>query len=168
MKIKTTTSKGLLAAGAMLAMMGTACPSAADTFDIDLPAGLACANFDLRITVTTNPRRVFKEFYDASGNTVRFISAGKGADLTLTNLATGATLTLRANGSVEKTALNPDGGFTSMVMGHNVIIFFPTDIPPGPSTTLYVGRVTYSVDPSGVWTLLSTAGDSTDLCAELD
>ena len=77
-------------------------------------------------------------------------------------------LTLRANGSVEKTSLNPDGGFTSMVMGHNVIIFFPTDIPPGPSTTLYVGRVTYSVDPSGVWTLLSTAGNATDLCAELD
>jgi hypothetical protein len=164
-------SKGLLAAGAMLAVLGSAVPSAAvadPDLIIDLPAGFACAGFDLRIEITPNPNRVYREFYDKSGNVVRYISAGKGNDLTVMNLATGARLTLKANGSVEKTRYNPDGTTTSTAMGHNLIIFFPTDNPPGPSTTLYVGRVVWNVDTSGVWTLVSTAGDSTDICAELE
>jgi hypothetical protein len=164
-------SKGLLAAGATLALLGSAVPSTAiadPDLVIDLPAGLACANFDLRIEVTANPNRVYREFYDKSGNLVRYISAGKGNDLTVMNLSSGARLTLKANGSVEKTRFNPDGTTTSTATGHNLIIFFPTDNPPGPSTTLYVGRVVWTVDTSGVWTLMSTAGDSTDICAELE
>lgn len=173
MKHMPRPSKSLLAAGAMLALLGSALPSTAvadppEVTVIDLPAGLACAGFDLRIEITANPNRVYREFYDKSGNLVRYISAGKGNDLTLTNLLTGAKLTLKANGSVEKTRINPDGTTISTAMGHNVIIFFPTDIPAGPSTTLYVGRVVWTVDTSGVWTLVSTAGDSTDLCAELE
>ena len=135
---------------------------------IDLPAGLACAGFDLRLEVTANARRVYREFYDKSGNIVRYISAGKGNDLTVMNLSTLARLTLKANGAVEKTRFNPDGTITSTAMGHNLIIFFPTDNPPGPSTTLYVGRVVWTVDAIGVWTLVSTAGESTDICAELE
>jgi hypothetical protein len=171
MKHMPMSSKGLLAAGAMLALLGSAVPSAAladPDFVLDLPAGLACANFDLRLEVTENPNRVYREFYDKSGNLVRYISAGKGNDLTVMNLFTGARLTLKANGSVEKTHFNPDGTITSTAMGHNLIIFFPTDNPPGPTTTLYVGRVVWTVDTSGVWTLVSTAGNSTDICAELE
>ena len=170
MKHMPMSSKSLLAAGAMLALLGSAVPSTAladPDFIIDLPAGLACAGFDLRIEGTVNPQRVYREFYDKSGNVVRYISAGKGNDLTVMNLSTGARLTLKANGSVEKTRFNPDGTVTSTAMGHNLIIFFPTDNPPGPSTTLYVGRIVWNVDTSGVWTLVSTAGDSTDICAEL-
>jgi hypothetical protein len=47
------------------------------------------------------------------------------------------------------------------------VIFFPTDIPAGPSTTLYVGQIVYTVDASGVFTLQSTSGTTTDLCALL-
>jgi hypothetical protein len=164
-------SKSLLAGGATLALLGSAVPSTAiadPDFILDLPAGLACANFDLRIEITASPNRVYREFYDKSGNLVRYISAGKGNDLTVMNLSTGARLTLKANGSVDKTRFNPDGTTTSTATGHHLIIFFPTDNPPGPSTTLYVGRVVWTVDTSGVWTLISTAGNSTDICAELE
>jgi hypothetical protein len=44
---------------------------------------------------------------------------------------------------------------------------FPTDIPAGPSTTLYVGQLVYTVDPAGVFTVESSRGNSTDICAEL-
>ena len=171
MKHKHMCSKGLLAAGAMLALLGAAVPSAAladPDLIIDLPMGQACADFDLRIEITASPNRVYREFYDKSGNLVRQISAGKGNDLTVMNLSTLARLTLKANGSVEKTRYNPDGTQTWTAMGHNLIIFFPSDNPPGPSTTLYVGRVVWTVDAIGVWTLLSTAGESTDICAELE
>ena len=38
---------------------------------------------------------------------------------------------------------------------------------PRPSTTQYVGRIVYTVDESGVFTLVSTSGRSTDICAAL-
>jgi len=41
------------------------------------------------------------------------------------------------------------------------------DVPAGPSTTLYVGRVVFTVDTSGVFTLQSVSGKSTDICAAL-
>jgi hypothetical protein len=44
---------------------------------------------------------------------------------------------------------------------------FPSDVPAGPSTTLYVGRVVYTVDVNGDFTLVSTRGTATDICAEL-
>ena len=171
MKHMPMSSKGLLAAGAMLALLGSAVPSAAladPDFVLDLPAGLACANFDLRIEGTLNPNRVNRKFYDKSGNLVRVISAGKGNQLTLVNLSSLARLTLKANGAVVKTLVHADGSQTQTATGHNLIIFFPTDNPPGPSTTLYVGRVVWTVDAIGVWTLVSTAGESTDICAELE
>jgi hypothetical protein len=53
-------------------------------------------------------------------------------------------------------------------MGHPVLIMFPTDVPAGPSTTLYVGRVVFDVDnATGVFTLKETHGKATDLCAAL-
>ena len=51
--------------------------------------------------------------------------------------------------------------------GHNVLILFPSDVPAGPSTTLYVGRVVYTIGTDGVFTLVSTRGTATDICAAL-
>jgi len=49
-----------------------------------------------------------------------------------------------------------------------VIILFPTDVPAGPSTTLYVGSVVYTVDrASGVFTVKTHSGTTTDICAAL-
>ena len=53
-------------------------------------------------------------------------------------------------------------------MGHLVLIMFPSDVPAGPSTTLYVGRVVFDVDnATGVFTLREARGNATDLCAAL-
>jgi hypothetical protein len=134
---------------------------------IDLPAGLACAGFDLRVEILFNPNRVSKEFSDKNGNIVRTLTAGKGNALSFTNLSTGAMLALRPNGSVEHVRVLPDGSQEWTTTGHNVLILFPTDVPAGPSTTLYVGRVIFTVDTSGVFTLRETSGRSTDLCAVL-
>ena len=46
-------------------------------------------------------------------------------------------------------------------------ILFPTDFPPGPSTTLTVGLTVFTVDASGVFRVLQASGNSTDLCAAL-
>lgn len=60
---------------------------------------------------------------------------------------------------------NADGSQTVTLTGHNILILFPTDVPAGPSTTLYVGRVVFTVDANGVTTLKSTSGTATDICA---
>lgn len=131
-----------------------------------LPAGVACS-FPLRFQATGTPPET-KVFTDKEGNPVKSITAGKGVQLTFTNVTSGATLSLKANGSVTKQTFNPDGTTTFVTTGHNVLILFPSDVPPGPTTTLYVGRVVFTVDNStGVFTLLGTSGKSTDICAVL-
>ena len=134
---------------------------------IDLPAGVACAGFGLRVEIWGNPNRVYRQFIDDNGNIVRQLSAGKGNTLAFTNLLTGKQLWLQPNGAVEHVVLNPDGSYTSTDTGHNVLVLFPTDVPAGPSTTLYVGRVVFAVDTTGVFTLQSVSGTSTDICAAL-
>jgi hypothetical protein len=134
---------------------------------IDLPAGVACAGFDLRIEIQENPNRVMKEFRDKNGNVVRSLTAGKGNALTFINLLTNEELSLKPTGAVEHVVLNADGTQTWTVTGHNVLILFPTDVPAGPSTTLYVGRVVFTIDTNGVFTLQRVSGRSTDICAEL-
>ena len=142
-------------------------PESGGTFGpVDLPAGTACTGFDVRVEGVDSKRHV-KEFTDAEGNPVRTITAGKGYTLTFTNLATDQSITFESNGSVERTTVGADGTSTTAVTGHNVIILFPTDVPAGPSTTLYVGRTTYTVSVDGVWTIQSTSGSSVDICAAL-
>ena len=95
------------------------------------------------------------------------ISAGTGFDLTFTNTSTGKSLSLRSNGSVTRTTFHPDGTRSVVSTGHNVLVLFPTDVPAGPSTTLYVGRVTYDVAPGEVFTLTGASGRTTDVCAAI-
>ena len=142
--------------------LGTGLVAAQDT----LPAGVACS-FPLQFRATGTPPET-KVFRDKEGNPVKSIAAGKGVQLTFTNVDSGATLSLKANGSVTKQTFNPDGTTTFVTTGHNVLILFPSDVPPGPTTTLYVGRVVFTVDNStGVFTLLGTSGKSTDIFAVL-
>ena len=98
---------------------------------------------------------------------MRTLQTGRGSELTFTNLQSGATLSLPSNGSVTNTVFDDDGSATVTLTGHTVLIMFPTDVPPGPSTTLYVGRVVFTVDPAGVFTILSTSGRSVDICEAL-
>ena len=54
---------------------------------------------------------------------------------------------------------NPDGTQTFTATGHFGFIIFPTDVPAGPATIVYTGRIVYNVDPTtGVFTLVSESG----------
>jgi len=149
---------------AVAAVLGCASSAAAD-FTIDFPAGLACA-FELRID-GSGGHQVERDFFDKNGNLVRSFSAGTGSALTFTNVGTGATLSTKSNGAVSQVTPNPDGSSTEVDTGHNILILFPTDVPAGPSTTLYVGRVVFTVDSSGNFTLQGHSGTATDICAAL-
>lgn len=150
-----------------LAAVVSSAPVAAQADDvIVLPAGLACAGFDLSIAIGPGQAEV-RVVQDHAGRPVRIIVAGRGNTLDLTNLSTGQTSHLRSNGSVARFTTNPDGTTTVEAMGHNLIILFPTDTPPGPSTTLYTGRLVYTTTPDQVFTLVSAAGRTRDMCAEL-
>jgi len=153
----------------LVALIGiTAGPaSAAAKHDLVLRAGIACEDFRLAIDFGGGEQRVSRTLTDADGNPVRIFSGGLGFELTFTNLSNDNQLTLPANGSVMTTRVNPDGTQVVDLSGHNVLILFPTDVPAGPSTTLYVGRVTFTVDSAGVFTLQSTPPSATDLCAAL-
>ncbi len=133
---------------------------------IVLPAGAAC-EFELRIESDINPNRVFREWRDSDGHLVRTLEAGRAGDVTLVNTDTGASLTLKGQGAVNHTTYNPDGSWTTSLTGHYVLILFPTDIPAGPSTTLYVGRVRYTSTPDSTFTLVGSSGRQRDLCAGL-
>jgi len=137
--------------------------------ELTLPAGFACADFDLIIEITPSDHYVVKEWTDEDGNPVRMLTAGRGTDLEFINGSSGATFSLMGNGSVSHTTFNPDGSSTVSAEGHNVLILFPTDLPPGvgPSTKQYVGRVVYTVDSEGTWTLQKVVGRTTDICAAL-
>ena len=82
-------------------------------------------------------------------------------------MTSGKVLALRSNGAVTIKRPGPDGLTTMTSMGH-LIILFPTDIPAGPTTILYVGRTVVTVDAHGNFTVLSTTGTRTDICAALE
>ncbi len=155
-----------LALGSAVAV-ATAAPASAQELDLTLEAGVAC-DFALHIE-GTGDKRIMREFTDQNGNVVGLLSAGKGFDLTFTNLDNPInTVELPSNGSVERTTVNADGTNTVQATGHNVVILFETDVPAGPSTTLYEGRLVYTVDTAtGVFTVVSSSGPTTDICALL-
>ncbi len=170
MESKTHSRTGRVLQGATLGMavlVGGVVPATAaePDFVVDLPAGTACG-FDLRIE-GEGGNTITRTFEDQNGNVVRVLETGTGSALTFTNLATGASFSTRSNGAVRNTELNADGSSTVTSMGHNVLILFPTDVPAGPSTTLYVGRFVYTADANGVFTLQQASGRSTDICAAL-
>jgi hypothetical protein len=132
-------------------------------FVVIFPADTACAGFDLQVEGWLGKQH-FREFSDKNG-VVRTISAGTGSALRYTNLQSGGMFSSRSNGSVTRTTYNVDGSTTLELMGHNVVFLFPTDTPPGPSTTLYAGRVVILVDLDGNFTVQQASGNATDICA---
>jgi hypothetical protein len=134
-------------------------------FTIDLPAGVACSGFDVRIEARGDLPAVRE--LPAKNGAVRLISAGRGWALTVINLNSGASVNLRPNGSVSQVRLLPDGSQQWSAQGHNLVIWFPSDIPAGPWTRLYVGQLNYTVAADGIFTLGKTSGKVVDICAAL-
>jgi hypothetical protein len=146
---------------------GVAGPASAQDHDLVLPAGVACADFDLGLDFGVDSRNLL-EFTDANGDVVRAILAGRANAVTLTNVDTGATLSVGAKGSMWNIE-NPSGRTSTITThGHLVLILFPDDVPAGPSTKLYIGRVVFTFDNmTGFTEVLGTKGKITDLCAAL-
>jgi len=154
------------AAAALVTAFAFSADAVAQTHLIEFPAGQAC-DFALGVDLGAGGPRNDHTFTDANGDTIRVLSTGVGNQLTFTNLSNGHTLTTRSNGAVTNTVYNPDGSQTVTLIGHNVLFLFPTDVPSGPSTTLYVGRVVFQNSADLVSTLQSTSGTATDICAAL-
>jgi hypothetical protein len=156
----------LVALTAVAVLCGATPAVAAEPVVFDIPVGVACADFGVRVTIA-GEQLVTREFVDRDGNVVRIIAAGTGPALTLTNLSSGATFTTKSNGSVARTEFNTDGTRTVTITGHNLLILFPSDVPAGPSSTLYAGRVAFTIDANEVFTVLQASGQATDICAAL-
>jgi hypothetical protein len=148
-----------------LGIMLCALPLAASAqHDIELEAGSACSDFGLGIDFTSGSNQQFREFKDANGNVVRTLSTGTGNALLFTNLDTGKSYSTKSNGANTQTRYNVDGSSIVTASGHNLLIMFPTDIPPGPSTRIIVGRLVYSVNTDGVFSIQTITGKTSDIC----
>ena len=159
-------SAAVLAAVAGSLTVTTSPVAAAEPLDVTLPAGIACPGFAVRVQASAD-ERVLKEFTDAQGNVVRSIQAGTGSQVTLTNTTSGKSLSLPSNGAVSRTVHHADGTRTVTATGHQVLVLFPSDVPAGPSTTLFVGRLVYTANAANDFVIVSSTGTSTDLCGEL-
>lgn len=147
-----------------LAALGTAPAHATsplkpqEPFETTMPAGLAC-EFELAVAGTGGATAT------KTKDNVE-ITVGFGYALTFTNTETGATMSTRSKPfSLVTETVNGTDYVTAI--GSHMIILFPSDVPAGPSTTIYNGRVTYTIDANEVWTITSSAGRTTDVCAEL-
>ena len=155
-----------LLALATVAAIGFASPAVADDIDITFPAGGAC-QFELRLEAHSTDQQHVKQFFDKSGEIVRMITAGKGHAITFTNVATGASISFKPNGFSDHDTFNADGSTTLTIMGHVALILGATDVPPGPSTVFYVGKLVFTIDSAGTATLQESSGRQTDVCAAL-
>jgi hypothetical protein len=168
--LRTAIAAAILAALTLTAAQATVAKGPPEPVEppepILLPAGIACPDFNLQVSWSGGNVHT-KRFVDRGGNPLRIITAGKGFLLTYTNLDTGNSVTIRTDGSVSKTTINPDGTQTVSATGHNGLILFPSDIPAGPTTTHYIGRIVYTIDEDFVFALVSTSGSQRDICAEL-
>lgn len=163
MRIGLACAVAVLLAAVALLPAGRA--NAVSDSTMTFPAGQACS-FALQIDSTGAPQ-VNKSFVGPDGS-VRFLSAGKGSDLVFTNLASGATYALKGNGAVSWTRIDESGSARITLTGHNIVIYFPTDVPAGPSTTLVVGREDIAVDLATFqFTRRARSGETTDICAAL-
>jgi hypothetical protein len=154
------------AALASIALLASIAGSASAAYTMDFPAGVAC-DFALSIDVGDGGPQHYQQITDEEGNVLWWLSAGRGNPLTFTNVDSGATLSLDATGATWKTVNYPDGSFTQTLIGQNLLILFPTDVPAGPSTTLHVGRVVVDSDPFYNFTVRTVSGTATDICAAL-
>jgi hypothetical protein len=136
-----------------------------------VPAGEGCS-FPLLLEGTGSKANI-KIFHDESGGIVRKITAGRGYTLTYTRLDELGnrlkSLNFRPTGSVQKVSYAPDGTQTVTATGTNGLVLFSNDLPPeaAPSAVQYNGRIVFTIAPNGTFTLLSTSGTRTDICAAL-
>ena len=84
--------------------------------------------------------------------------------LTVTNDTTLESRTYSLGGAIHL-LFGADGSLTITLTGNSLITLFPSDVPPGPSTTQGSGRAVIRID--ALFTLVSRTGQAEDVCAEL-
>lgn len=132
----------------------------------DLPKGLACPDFDLLVDLTGSHTRT-KTFTTKDGATVRTIEAGKGYDRKYTNKFTKKSVYFPSKTYSADTTFDENGLRTITSTGHFGIIMFPSDVPAGPSTTEYVGRVVHTATPNEDFHIIEVHAKTIDVCAIL-
>jgi hypothetical protein len=156
---------------ALAAMIVAAQLASAQEHDLVLDPGVAC-DFGLGLDGGAFPPER-KTFTDAAGNPIVVLLAGKSGAVTYTNLDTNKSVTFPSRGTALRITNRPDGTQLLEFSGNVGIILFPTDNPPGPSTTqISGGRLVIensAPDPTGffVSTVLQQVGKQTDVCAAL-
>jgi hypothetical protein len=139
--------------------VGTAQPASADqTFVLD--PGVGCS-FGLEIKLIGG--NLDRETIGSA----RVISAGSTGTLIIRNTDTGESVSFPSRGVGINTTTSADGTQTFRYGGQLLLVLFDTDVPAGPSTTLYTGRVVFTVTPDGITTLQKSAGRQINVCAEL-
>jgi hypothetical protein len=109
--------KSMLSAAAAFSFFGLAA-SASTQVVIDIPADVACPGFPLRVELyTTAGHLMDRVFIDKNGNPVRILQAGQNFPVKFTNLTTGSTYSVKAEGTVLSVTLNPDGAETVVMTG---------------------------------------------------
>ena len=135
-------------------------------FSVEFPAGWACSNFGVKIDIWEGGA-VVRQVKDRNG-VVRALLAGTGNTFRYTNMLTGKTTSTRAGGASQiSTSYAVDGTQKVTTNGHVLVVWFPSDIPAGPSTNYYTGRFVYTLSPDYVGTMQSHSGNSRDICTEL-
>lgn len=87
--------------------------------------------------------------------------------LTYTNMATGESVSIKTSGSVTRAVVDGDTEIRTST-GHNGLILFPIDVPAGPTTVQYNGRIVYTYNTvTGFIEVIETKGKARDICAEL-
>jgi hypothetical protein len=127
-----------------------------------VPAGEACS-FELTITAEDLQQRNLTGA--ENGRPTRLVSAGSTG--TVTVAGNGQSISFPSRGVGQTTVT--EGDVTTVATGGQLLLaLFPTDVPPGPSTTLYTGRVVFTINNlTGVFTLQKAAGRQVDVCSAL-
>jgi hypothetical protein len=163
-------SRSVLRIATAFACLGVTASASAQVV-IDIPADVACAGFPLRVELyTTAGHLMDRVFIDKNGNPVRILQAGQNFPVKFTNLTTGSTYSVKAEGTVLSVTLNPDGSETHVMTGHTLIswtVTDPQDASPAPGTFRYVGRLVMNVANGNVLTVPKFTGKKTDICAAL-
>ena len=157
----------LAAAAAMVCLPAAADDQGPPDFTAQYPEGMACSNFSLQVEVWNGQGKT-KDLGDHNGRH-RTLSIGRGGAFRYTNMLTGKQATSESQGTLQlTTTFDADGSQKVNILGSLLLIWFPTDIPAGPSTTFYDrGQVFFKLSPDGVGTLVKSKGASMDVCAAL-
>ena len=125
--------------------------------DVTYPAGQVCP-FPLQVTTNVD---------DSLVHTLRngdVIFTGKLVK-TATNLQTGKSLTIKANGPL-RVVFNDDGTLTFISHGSVLLSLFAEDVG-GPGLFVFTGKVVIEADANGVATSVTSVPKLTDICQAL-